>query len=107
VGSGGSYSFTTADMPKLKTAFSKWNSRPSRNAVKTAANGASLIDDAPGMTHAQAFSRSRNNRAAVQKLTAERVDRLERALRARGLHISQMKDREGWAPRPKVETVNA
>lgn len=97
VGSGGSYEFSTGDMPKLKTNFAKWNTRPSRNAVKTAPNG-TLITDAPGLDPRVA----RYDRAAVQKLTAERVDRLEAALKARGLHISQMRDREGWAPRHKA-----
>lgn len=105
VGSGGSYTFTTADMPKLKAAFSKWNSRPSRNAVKTAANGESLIVDAPGLSGRVITSRATRDRAAVAKLTAERVDRLERALKAKGLHISQMKDREGWANVKKADAT--
>lgn len=102
VGSGGSYEFTTSDMPKLRANFSKWNSRPSKNAVKTASNGETLIPDAPGVSARVANSRARADRAAVAKLTAERVDRLEAALRAKGLHISQMRDRDSWAPRQKA-----
>ena len=97
VGSGGSYSFTTADMPKLKAAFSKWNTRPSRNVVKSNASGRPLIEDRPGLTHTQA-----RDPRLVKKITEERVDRLEAALRATGKHISQMRDREGWAPREKT-----
>jgi hypothetical protein len=102
VGSGGSYSFSTADMPKLKTAFSKWNTRPSRNAVKTARDGQPLITDAPGVSARVANSKARKDRATVQKLTTERLDRLEAALKAAGLHISQMRDRDSWAPRAKA-----
>jgi len=99
VGSGGSYSFTTADMPKLRTAFSKWNSRPSRNVVKSSPTGAPLIEDRPGMSMRDV----RANPAAARRLNEERVDRLEAALRATGKHISQMRDREGWAPRVKAD----
>lgn len=98
VGSGGSYEFSTSDMPKLRAGFTKWNSRPSKNAVKTAPNGEMLITDAPGLDPRVA----RHDRAAVQKLTKERIDRLEAALKARGLHLSQMREREGWAPRRKA-----
>jgi hypothetical protein len=96
VGSGGSYSFSTGDMPKLKSAFEKWNTRPTRTVNKKNTEGGVVIEDRPGLSATVIHSRLRTDREAVAKLSRERVDRLEAALRSKGLHISQMKDREGW-----------
>lgn len=94
VGSGGSYSFSTGDMPKLRAAFAKWNTRPTRSAAKPATEGRVIIEDRPGLPSHVIHSRTRTDREAVAKLSQERVDRLEAALKANGLHISQMRDRE-------------
>lgn len=86
-GAGGRYTFTTADMPTLRARFNAWaKPRTTRVAKAKVANG-----DA-GLSHVEA-----KNPALVKKLTEERIDRLEAALREKGLHISQMRERETWA----------
>jgi hypothetical protein len=97
-GSGGRYEFTTADMPKLTEKFNAWHNRP-----KTSRSvGQPMISDAAGLPHSIVRSRDPRDQARVRQLSQERVDRLEAALKAAGLHISQMRDREGWAPRVPV-----
>lgn len=94
-GSGGRYEFTTADMPKLRERFDAWANRP-KNSKST---GVALIADGAGLPHSIVRSRNPQDRARVRELSKQRVDRLEAALKAAGLHISQMRDREGWEPR--------
>lgn len=91
-GSGGRYSFESADIPALKAKFETWQGRPKTVTSKG-------IADAPGLPARVARSRTRADRQAVKALSEERVNRLEAALLANGLHISQMRDRESWAPR--------
>lgn len=88
-GSGSKWVITTSMMPKIRSEFPKFINRPSKSAHKTNTNGESMIPDHPGLTARQA-----KDPAAVRKITKERVDRLEAALKARGLHISQMRDRD-------------
>lgn len=82
-GSGGRYEFRTGDMPQLTEKFAEWQNRPKSSK----SSGVTLIEDAPGLTYRQA-----KDPAAVRAISQERVDRLEAALRAAGLHISQMRD---------------
>jgi hypothetical protein len=96
-GSGQPWKITTSQAPKVRSGFEKHINRP-KNVSKSSSTGAPLIDDAPGLTHEQA-----RDPQLVRKITEERVDRLEAALRATGKHISQMRDREGWAPRVKAD----
>lgn len=91
-GSGGRYTFTDDDLPKLKERYLAWQGRP-RSARQ---NG---IEDAPGLPARVARSRDPRDLATVRALSTERVDRLEAALREKGLHISQMRDRETWGAR--------
>lgn len=102
-GSGGRYEFTTADMPKLTEKFNAWHNRPKSSK----STGVALIEDQPGLAHSIVRSRDPEDQARVRQLSRERVDRLEAALKAAGLHISQMRDREGWAPRIDAEAVPA
>lgn len=86
-GSGGSWVFTTADLPKLKILVNGHQSKP-----RGGAKGKSAIDDAPGLPARLVRSRDPKDIAAVRKHTQDRVERLEAALKARGLHISQMNE---------------
>lgn len=85
-GSGGRYEFSTPDIPLLKASFSRWQS--GKGSRKRA-----VLGDAPGLSHADA-----KDPAKVRAITEARVDALEAALRERGLHISQMKDRHNFRP---------
>lgn len=87
-GSGGRYTFTSADMPALREIVSSHTDKPKGSRAK----GVSLIEDLPGLPVRVA----RTDPAAVRKITEERVNRLEAALLATGKHISQMRDRDGW-----------
>ena len=89
-GSGARYVFTTADLPALRTLVDAHNGK----AKGSRAKGVSLIDDNPGLTVREA-----RDPELVRRITEERVDRLEAALRKRGMHISQMRDRSTWEPR--------
>lgn len=95
-GSGQPWQITQAQAPKVRAGFAKHTSRP-RTATKSDTNGRPLIEDRPGLTHEQA-----KDPQLVRKITQERVDRLEAALKATGKHISQMRDRQGWQPRVSV-----
>lgn len=86
-GSGGRYIFTQDDMEQLAERFNAWRDRP-----KSSGKNTTLITDEPGLS----YSEARTNPAAVKAITEARVDRLEAALRASGLHISQMRERETW-----------
>lgn len=90
-GSGGSWSFSTADLPALRAMVDAHNSKPTKGRGHT-------ISDAPGLSKADA-----KDPAKVRAITEERVDRLEAALKASGLHISQMRDRDFSQP-PAVLT---
>lgn len=94
-GSGGRYTFTDDDLPGLRDRFATWQGRPKSSKSST-------IEDKPGLPASVARSRKPSDVRAVRDLSTERVDRLEAALKAHGLHISQMRDREGWAPREAV-----
>lgn len=83
-GSGGRYTFTTGDMPSLQSRFNAWAGRPRR-----VRNDLTMGDEA-GLPWAVCKSKARKDIAAVRALSAARVDRLEAALMARGLHISQI-----------------
>lgn len=87
-GSGGRYVFRSSDLPALKKLVEGHHEKPKG----TRARGKTLIEDAPGLP----IRVARTDPAAVKKITEERVDRLEAALRATGKHISQMRARETW-----------
>lgn len=86
-GSGGSWSFSTADLPKLKDLVADHNNKP------TGKGRSRTISDAPGLS-----VRDARDPAKVRAITEERVDRLEAALKASGLHISQMRERDTFRP---------
>jgi hypothetical protein len=89
-GSGASWSFTDEHLPLLEAIVTAHADRP--KGSKTART-TPILDDA-GLPAAVCRSNSRSDRAAVRALSAARVDRLEAALRAAGLHISQLRDRD-------------
>lgn len=88
-GSGASWSFTTGDMPALRRIVQAHTERP--KGTKSHRAGAARDDD-HGLPMSYARRGDRAAREAVRKLSEERVDRLESALIAAGLHISQMPD---------------
>lgn len=81
-GSGASWSFSTGDMPALRRLVETHNNKP--RGSKTAKT--TVIRDDKGLPWRVAMTDKR----AVKALSIERVDRLEQALLAAGLHISQM-----------------
>jgi hypothetical protein len=91
-GSGGRYNFKAKDITKLRKHFEEWaDTKPStkRKAIKPP-------PDNPGLPKSVIGSTRRQDRERVLQLSRERVDRLEASLLARGLHISQLKDRESF-----------
>lgn len=86
-GSGGRYVFTEDDMPVLQKRFTEWNDR----SKTSKAVGTTMIADAPGLPARIVNSRLPQDIATVKAHTKDRVDRLEAALYAAGLHISQMR----------------
>lgn len=85
-GSGGGWEFSTADIPALRKIVEAHTNRP--KGSKTART--TVIRDDAGLPIKVARSNDPASRAAVKALSIERVDRLEAALKAAGLHISQM-----------------
>ncbi|MGE3487462.1 MAG: hypothetical protein AB7L09_22300 [Nitrospira sp.] len=88
-GSGGRWMFTEDDVQIISKRFGEWQGRP-----HTSASGKTLIEDVPGLEGRVIRSKTRTDRAAVRAITEARVNRLEAALKAKGLHISQMQDRD-------------
>lgn len=86
-GSGGRYVFTENDIPVLQKRFTEWNDR----SKTSKASGTTMITDQPGLPAAIVRSRKPEDVASVKALSQARVDRLEAALYAAGLHISQMR----------------
>lgn len=87
-GSGGRYVFRTSDLPALRKLVDTHRGKPK----STRSKGKTLIKDAPGLPILVA----RNDPNAVRKITNERVDRLEAALKATGKHISQIEQVRDW-----------
>lgn len=100
-GSGGRYNFEKSDLPVLKKRFQAWQekaaSKPRTKAPRRTADveGNSDVIDAR-------LLRSKDPRvqAEIKRRAEARVDRLEKMLKAKGLHISQMKERESWREIP-------
>lgn len=91
-GSGGRYTFTTTELELLRERYNQ----PARDAKsKAKANSAGLP-----------WSVAMNDRAAVRRISTERVDRLEAALKAAGLHISQMNTPD-WRARRQMALADA
>lgn len=100
-GQGGRYEFTKKDMATLEKRFSAWcaeNDKKKRTTDKPAAAGIptprakkELSDDAPMSSGILGRRLSTKEREERDRLSRERVDRLEYQLMAAGLHISQRK----------------
>jgi hypothetical protein len=86
-GSGASWEFSTGDMPALKILVKAHTDKP--RGSKTART--TLIRDDAGLPIAFARQNTPEARARVREISMERVERLEAALMAAGLHLSQMK----------------
>jgi hypothetical protein len=92
-GSGGRYDFTLGDIPVLKSRFDEW-ANGKKSVTVTTPSGKKMktvIPDTPGIHPRYLRSRDPRVRAQIKELADARVDRLEASLKARGLHISQMR----------------
>lgn len=89
-GSGASWSFTDEHLPLLENIVAAHRDSKGSKTARTTA-----ITDDPGLPAAICRSNTRTDRARVRELSAARVDRLETALRAAGLHISQLRETDG------------
>lgn len=86
VGSGARYTVDVKDMARIKRRFNEWM------GDRALANREDEQPDRPGIPVARLSGKlTSKQRAERDRLTKERVDRLEASLRARGLHVSQMK----------------
>lgn len=94
-GSGGRYDFSANDIPVLRKRFAEWNTEKKSTVQVTTSTGKvvkqKIAPDSPGVHPRLLRSRDPRVRAQIRKLAEERVDRLEASLKARGLHISQMR----------------
>lgn len=101
-GHGGRYEFTEKDIPTLQKRFAKWAGADDAKKKKPAPEASAKSDrrEAPGRREvpamAEVVARIPANklpdavRAERDRLSRERVDRLEKRLIATGLHISQI-----------------
>lgn len=96
-GSGASWTFTTGDFPRLRRIVKEWQDRPKGSKTQRT----TVIRDDVGLPMSVAMKDKR----AVRLISEARVDRLEEALLAAGLHISQIDEREGWVRRQELVTV--
>jgi hypothetical protein len=87
-GSGASWSFSKDDLPTLRKIVEGAPIRGSKTAKNTP------ITDEAGLPIKICRSKHPHDLAVVRQLSEARVDRLEAALLAAGLHISQLRDRE-------------
>lgn len=98
-GAGGKYSFDEADFLTLKKRFTAWRDENAGKGSNTPTKRKLTSDENdPTAMPLEILGRrlSRNERAERDRRSRERVDRLEAALKEKGLHISQMRDRE-WS----------
>jgi hypothetical protein len=91
VGSGARYGIEEKDIPRLKARFEAWGQgRKNVWPVKKDSD----TDGSPGLPTSVLRARDRRTREMVARQAEERVNRLEAMLRERGLHISQMRERD-------------
>lgn len=98
-GQGGRYEFTDKDIPTLRKRFAAWDestSKPTSEKSPAVQSSRRSRADAPGMdasiANKPAGKLTRTERERRDKLSRERVDRLEARLMAAGLHVSQRRD---------------
>ena len=112
-GAGGRYTFETRDIPTLKKRFNEWESKNAnrpRGAKVNSKRRLSKGDNRSDVVSVEKIrSRNPRDRAAIRAAAEARVDRLEEMLKASGLHISQIKERETFRPLQgtEVDEVNA
>lgn len=106
-GAGGRYDFADKDMPTLKKRFNDWlskNANRPRGAKVNSKRRLSKGDNRSDIIPVEKIrSRNPRDRAAIRAAAEARVDRLEEMLKASGLHISQMKERDTFRPLPGTE----
>lgn len=95
-GQGGRYEFTDKDIPTLRKRFETWviaTAKPD-NAVAPARRSRKKAGDSMPVhiANVPAHKLTTKQREERNRLSRERVDRLEAALKAKGLHISQRQD---------------
>lgn len=86
VGSGARYAFTSKDLPRLKKRFAAWQGNRALTTTTKVDH-----DGQPGLPLDVLGRKDERTRAMIKKQAEERVDRLEKMLKERGLHISQTK----------------
>lgn len=113
-GAGGRYIFEDRDIPTLRKRFNDWadkNANRPRGAKVNSKRRLSKGDNRSDIIPVEKIrSRSPRDQAAIRAAAEARVDRLEEMLKAAGLHISQMKERDTFRPLPGAtvdEEVNA
>lgn len=91
-GQGGRYEFTDKDLPTLKKRFAAWDETASKSKATEAPKrrGPREVPAMPVEVAVKKLTASERKRR--DRLSRERVDRLEAALKAKGLHVSQRRD---------------
>lgn len=104
-GSGGRYEFTETDMPGLRKRFDAWNGTRTRMTsmdAENAMNQKRVRDNGSDDISPVEIRRIIRARGAdlneIRRLANERVDRLEKSLKASGLHISQPQVAKTYKP---------
>lgn len=100
-GAGGRYEFTDADIPEMRERFNAWESEKASKprAVTSTRRAKGLTQDEAlaserlprNVLGRKLYASERSRRDAISRA---RVERLEAALLAKGLHISQMRSRD-------------
>ncbi|MGH3834110.1 MAG: hypothetical protein ACRDSF_00180 [Pseudonocardiaceae bacterium] len=102
-GSGGAYDLTGFKFSDIEREFNGWRNAITPRAKRSAASAEELIspllgeDDKPiSVRRLKRGTVPDDVKADARKINRDRIARLEAALLSRGLHISQMRDRDGW-----------
>lgn len=102
-GSGGAYDLSGFKFEDIEREFNQWRKAITPRAKRSAADVEELIaplsaEDKPipvrDLRRGKGIPTSVSERA--RKINRARIDRLEAALLSRGMHVSQMRDRDGW-----------
>lgn len=93
-GSGGRYVFTTRDIPTLKKRFTSWQSGVEARRAKRDTSG--LVNKSQKAIEEPEMIVIPRCTPQLRRVEEEQIKRLHARLRECGLHVSQMRDREGW-----------
>lgn len=101
-GSGGSYDLSRFKFADIEKEFNAWRNAITPRARRSSAQAEELIAPLSGNSRALPVTRLRRGEVPddvkqdARRINQERINRLEAALLSRGMHISQMRNREGW-----------